>query len=329
VLFRSSPISKGVAKAAYYVGGTAGDFPETLFADPLAGVLGKAVRAPTVSIAPSFTPSTSITESVSVTESQSLDQKSGYDKYLQKRLASDVLAAKGSKGQKAADALIRSFTLSSTPSSSTTITPSPSPSVSESQSFTPSFTPSVTPSFTFSGGIPTITPSPSNTGTPSPSDTGTPSPSDTGTPSPSDTGTPSPSQSNNISNSFTNLFTDTSTQSQTNTSSLSQTFSFTPTPSATPSLTARWAPFIPPFFGSGDLLGKQKKTSSSRFIDEFTLAFAGLGDLSSPVYFGKQSSIAATRKAFKPKKAKKKKGQKFKRGDLIGFNPNRLKTFLV
>lgn len=311
----ASPIAKGIAKAAYYVGGTAGDFPETLFADPLAGIVGKAVRAPIVSITPSFTPSTSITES------QSSEQKSGYDKYLQKRLVSDVLAAKGSKGQKAADALIRSFTLSSTPSPSTTVTSSLTPS------FTPS--PSVTSSFTFSGGIPSLTTNEPIITPPVPSETGTPSPSETGTPSPSDTGTPSPSQSNNISNSFTNLFTDTSSQSQTNTSSLSQTFSFTPTPSATPSLTARWAPFIPPFFGSGDLAGKQKKTSSSRFIDEFTLAFAGLGDLSSPVYFGKSSSIALTRKAFKPKKGKKRKGQKFKRGDLIGFNQNRFKAFLI
>jgi hypothetical protein len=105
--------------------------------------------------------------------------------------------------------------------------------------------------------------------------------------------------------------TDTSkTNEKNNQSQMTNNFSFTATPTQTytPTFTGKFMPFIPPIAGDSDGSGKASKRDKSRFIDEFSLAFAGLATPSQPTYFGKEKPITMARKMYKPKRKSKRPG---------------------
>lgn len=174
----------------------------------------------------------------------------------------------------------------------TGLTPASSPSASTSiANETPLFIPNQTSTPTSTQNLEII-----NLTSPTPSETISKTGSITPVPNP----TPIPNESLTI--------TELPTKEQTSTTT--QTFTFTPTPTTafTPTFTGKFIPFIPPIAGGGDWGHKATKRERTRFVDEFSAAFAGLAKPSEPTYFGKQSSISKTRKMFKPKKNKKQRG---------------------
>ncbi len=224
--------------------------------------------------AASTTPSVAVTaqETVSNQEISQKDWKVGTKIKDIGGVSSEITAIKPVKGMALSEL---TFTTSETPS--TTLTPTST--TSKKTTVTPSLTQTLTPSTAIT---PTTTVSETSSFTPTPSVTETITPSFTETP------TPTPTESDAFTNTFTEVFTEsatpahTATVTPTTTTSISSTF--------TPTFTAQFLPFLPPIggIGGGGTGGKGSRRDRTRFIDEFSLAFAGLATPGQPVSFGKK-----------------------------------------
>jgi hypothetical protein len=170
----------------------------------------------------------------------------------------------------------------STSTSISNVFPGLSSSSSSTMMSTPVPTPGITPTTGFTPEIVGFTP------TPTPNPTVTPS---RGTTLPTPEIVPSVEPS-----------TETPTPTPT------YTFTQTPTTAFTPTFTGKFMPFIPPIAGGGEFGAKNPRRERTRFIDEFSAAFAGLARPSEGTYFGKQKPIALARRMYGKKKGKRKRG---------------------